>query len=62
MPPDELINLSKLRLENAKKLLDTSQTLIDACDYKSSANRSYYACFYAMRACLATLKIGKWSS
>ena len=26
-------------------------------DYKSSANRSYYAVFNAMRACLAMLKI-----
>jgi len=53
MPPEQLISLSKLRIENAKKLLVTSQTLIDADDYKSSANRSYYAIFNAMRACLA---------
>jgi uncharacterized protein (UPF0332 family) len=53
MPPKQLIELSKLRLDNAKKLLETSQTLIDADDYKSSANRSYYAIFNAMRACLA---------
>ena len=53
MPPEQLIELSKLRFENAKKLLVTSQTLIDANDYKSSANRSYYAIFNAMRACLA---------
>ena len=53
MPPNELIELSKLRLENAKALLETSQTLINAEDYKSSANRSYYAVFNAMRACLA---------
>jgi len=57
MPPEELIELSKLRLENAKKLLVSSKTLIDAKDYKSSANRSYYAVFNAMRACLALLKI-----
>ena len=57
MLPEELIELSKLRLENAKKLLATSQTLIDTEDYKSSANRSYYSCFNAMRACLALLKI-----
>lgn len=53
MLPEELVELSKLRLENAKKLLETSQTLIDTEDYKSSANRSYYAIFNAMRACLA---------
>jgi len=53
MLPEELIELSKMRLESAKKLLETSQTLIDNDDYKSSANRSYYAVFNAMRACLA---------
>jgi len=53
MPPEQLISLSKMRLENAKKLLVTSQMLIDVEDYKSSANRSYYAIFNAMRACLA---------
>ena len=53
MPPKELIELSKLRLENARKLLETSQALIDIEDYKSSANRSYYAVFNSMRACLA---------
>jgi len=57
MLPDELLELSKMRLENAKKLLVSSQTLIDAQDYKSSANRSYYAVFNAMRACLALLSI-----
>jgi len=57
MPPEQLISLSKIRLENAKKLLVTSQTLIDAGDYKSSANRSYYAIFNAMRACLALYSI-----
>jgi uncharacterized protein (UPF0332 family) len=53
MLPSQLIEISKLRLDNAKKLLSTSQTLIDVGDYKSSANRSYYAIFNAMRACLA---------
>ena len=57
MLPDELIELSKLRLENATKLLKTSQTLIDTEDYKSSVNRSYYAVFNAMRACLALYSI-----
>ena len=47
--------LSKLRLKNAKELLKTSKLLIDAGDYKSSANRSYYAVFNAMRACLALI-------
>ena len=53
MPLDELVDLSKLRIENARKLLATSQSLIDAGDYKSSAKSSYYSIFNAMRACLA---------
>jgi hypothetical protein len=57
MLPKELIELSKVRFDNTKKLLETSQTLINTGDYKSSANRSYYAVFNAMRACLALLKI-----
>lgn len=57
MPPDELVVLSKLRIHNAKELLDTSQALIDFGDYKSAANRSYYAVFSAMRACLALLRL-----
>jgi len=52
-----LQELSKLRLENAKSLLLTAKNLIDFGDYKSSANRSYYAIFNAMRAELALLGI-----
>jgi len=54
---DELLELSKLRLDNAKSLLLTAKNLIDFGDYKSSANRSYYAIFNAMRAELALLGI-----
>jgi uncharacterized protein (UPF0332 family) len=57
MPHDEFVEIAKLRLENAKKLLDSSQALINIGDYKSSANRSYFAVFSAMRATLALLKI-----
>jgi len=53
MPPEQLISLSKVRFEKAETLLLSSQALIDIEDYKSSANRSYYAIFNAMRACLA---------
>ena len=45
--------LSELRLENAKTLLKTAKVLISVEDYKSAANRSYYAIFNAMRAELA---------
>ena len=55
MQLDAMIDLSKLRLENAHKLLESSRLLIESGDYKSAANRSYYAAFAAMRACLALL-------
>lgn len=54
---DDIMELSKLRLEKAKNLLESSQILIDIGDYKSSANRSYYAVFNAMRACLVYQRI-----
>jgi uncharacterized protein (UPF0332 family) len=56
MLPDELKELSRLRLENAKSLLLASEKLIEIDEYKSSANRAYYAIFSAMRAVLATIE------
>jgi uncharacterized protein (UPF0332 family) len=52
---EELKNLSNLRLDNAKALLKTAEALVELDDYKSAANRSYYAIFNAMRAELALL-------
>jgi len=57
MRHEELVEISKLRFENAKRMLSTAQSLIGLEDYKSSANRSYYAIFNAMRAVLALLQI-----
>ena len=57
MQHDEIAEISKLRIENAKRMLSTAQSLIELEDYKSSANRSYYAIFNAMRAVLALLQI-----
>lgn len=50
-------DIAELRLENAKALISTAKSMIELGDYKSSANRSYYAVFNAMRAELALLKI-----
>ena len=50
-------DIAKLRLENAKALIATAKSMIEIGDYKSAANRSYYAVFNAMRAELALLKI-----
>ena len=58
MQPDELRKeLSNLRLQNAKKLLLAAEKLMEIDDYKSTANRAYYAIFNAMRAELATIGI-----
>jgi len=54
---DDYAGLTKLRIENAGTLLISARLLIDAGDYKSAANRSYYSVFAAMRGCLALLGI-----
>ena len=47
------IDLSLRRLEKAADCLNDSRNLIRSGGYKSSANRSYYAVFHAIRAVLA---------
>jgi uncharacterized protein (UPF0332 family) len=37
----------------SRRFLDTATLCIDAGDYKTAANRSYYCIFHAMRAVLA---------
>lgn len=49
---EDKVSLSKVRLETAKNCLYDARVLIDHESYKSSANRSYYAVFHAMRAVL----------
>ncbi len=57
MQYDEKKALSRARFEHAKECLDAAKTLLTADNYKSAANRSYYAVFHAMRAVLAFDKI-----
>ncbi len=52
MLPKEVAEISKLRFENANKLINTSEILIEAADYNSAANRIYYAVFNSIRSCL----------
>jgi uncharacterized protein (UPF0332 family) len=40
-------------MEQAEQCLTSAKSLIDAGDYKGSANRSYYAVFHAMRSVMA---------
>ena len=45
MLSENTMALSKHRLAMAKERLNTAKLLIDSGDYKSTANRSYYAAF-----------------
>jgi uncharacterized protein (UPF0332 family) len=47
------IDTAMYRLETSKKFLNTSLVTIETKDYKTSANRSYYAVFHAVRSLLA---------
>lgn len=51
---DEAIRaLSQARYDHATECLDASKQLLENGNYKSAANRSYYAIFHSMRAVLA---------
>ena len=50
---DEKKALSSARFLRAQECLDAARVLLEAGDYKGSANRSYYAVFHAMRSVLA---------
>ena len=47
---DERQALVTLRIENAKETLRDAQIIADSKLWKASANRLYYACFYAANA------------
>ena len=53
MLSEEKIDLSKIRLDNAKERIAFADEILAIGDYKTVANRSYYAVFSAMRAVLA---------
>ncbi len=53
MLDEEKKALSKLRLDNAKERLSFIPGILELGDYKTVANRAYYAVFSAMRAVLA---------
>ena len=46
-------NLCKYRIKKAYGCLKSAVLLKDSGDYTSSANRSYYSIFHAMRAVMA---------
>lgn len=53
MQVDDKKALSDARFDHAKECLDAAKSLLASSNYKSAANRSYYAIFHAMRAVLA---------
>lgn len=53
MLSNEKIELSKTRLDIAKERIEFADKILQIGDYKTVANRSYYAVFSAMRAVLA---------
>lgn len=53
MQDDAIRALSQARFDHATECLDAATKLLETGNYKSAANRSYYAVFHAMRAVLA---------
>lgn len=53
MHPEDKKALSEARFTHAEECLESSKLLLENGNYKSAANRSYYAVFHAMRAVLA---------
>lgn len=53
MPDNDRIDLSKARLSNAKEWIKFAIKILQLGDFKTVANRSYYAVFAAIRAVLA---------
>ena len=53
MLDDNRRDLCKYRLERARECLKSAILLRDLGDYASSANRSYYSIFHAIRAIMA---------
>ena len=50
---EEKLSLSKTRIDIAKERIAYADEIMNLGDYKTVANRSYYAVFSAMRAVLA---------
>lgn len=49
---EDLLNLSKSRVLHAYDCLKEAEILLNADEYRGTANRAYYAAFHALRAVL----------
>ena len=50
-------SLINYRLEQAEEALQDGELLLNSCRYRATANRLYYACFYAAVAALLTRRL-----
>lgn len=57
MDNQEMIALSKYRLEQAKENLEEAETLFNINKYKGANNRAYYSIFHAIKAIIALEQI-----
>ena len=53
MPSYSTEDISKVRFERAEECLEAARQNMELQDFKTAANRSYYAVFHSMRAVLA---------
>lgn len=52
MLDNDLINISKARIQHAEECLTEAKKLLETEMYKGAANRAYYAAFHALRSVL----------
>ena len=57
MESNEIIDLSKYRLEQARENLEEAEALFKIRKYKGASNRAYYSIFHAMTSVLALRQI-----
>ena len=57
MQNNEIISLSKYRLEQAKENLEEAEALFIINKYKGASNRAYYSIFHAMKSVLVLKQI-----
>jgi len=58
MRPEQLRDLLRYRMGQARETLREATILRDAAAYRGAINRAYYAMFYALLALLATKRLG----
>ena len=57
MRPEDFQSLIDYRLGQAREALRDAELLLDSRRYRATANRLYYACFYAAMAALLTQRL-----